>query len=206
MKSWQHLTRHLVSSKRHLYRADVVIVDKAGPCLQVLSHAMGSRNVPVGGGKEPTFIQSAVNWPHCGDLEPQPTEGNKLIILKQQGVNSCTTLLTHNKLTWWRPQRPVQRWCCWLSWSLLPPCQKAKLTWQGQKSPPSHRSCRLCSYLCRETLCVKKQSWVCCTTINQSVRHTKYAWWHEISPFQFGVTGDKGISSTKHSGSLEINK
>lgn len=100
MKSCQHLTRHLVSSKRQLYRVDVVIVDKAGPCLHTRSHAMGSRNVPVGGGKEPTFIQSAVNWLHCEDLEPQPTEGNKLIILKEQAVNSCTTLLTHNKLTW----------------------------------------------------------------------------------------------------------
>lgn len=43
-----HHTWVLISSKRQFNRADVVIVDEAGPGLQVRSHAVGSRNIPTG--------------------------------------------------------------------------------------------------------------------------------------------------------------
>lgn len=45
----RNLTGHLVPSERHLHGADVVVVDEAGPRLQVRSYAVGSRNVPAGG-------------------------------------------------------------------------------------------------------------------------------------------------------------
>lgn len=38
----------LISSKWHFDRADVVVVDVAGTCLQVRSHTVGSRNIPAG--------------------------------------------------------------------------------------------------------------------------------------------------------------
>lgn len=44
----QHPTWHLVASKWHFNWADVVVVDKAGSCLQVLSHTVGSGNVSAG--------------------------------------------------------------------------------------------------------------------------------------------------------------
>lgn len=37
----------LISSERDFNRADVVVVDVAGPSLQVGSHAVGSGNIPA---------------------------------------------------------------------------------------------------------------------------------------------------------------